>query len=182
MEPAHFGYTLFPFKEAFRHCGANCQAVVSKAPHFNVKVRPSQEDPGSVHKDFILLSIDGCFESVLSTYTVVQVIICMPVMNSQNTARSRPYAVVQFRTQDRHIVFSVYLANDFTSTEPLEPLPIGYSFQELKDILSRVFLMSLPDAEIINVLTEAIKADHSLSTQLYLQSVDSHGRYSHYAC
>ena len=149
MEPANQGYSLFPSKGVmFMHCGDDCKAIIENALQFSVKILPVLQ-LGHNENNLVLVSTDGCFSSVLSAYTVVQVIICMSV-ETVSVEHGRPFAIIQFRTTEQHFFLSAYLADDFSPTEPVYDFPPGFSFELLKDndIISQVVKMSLQHTEI----------------------------------
>jgi len=150
MDVAIQGYTLVPSKELmFKHCSEECKAMVDEVPHFSVQVHPAHS---LNHRDVILVSIKSCLASFMSTHTIVQVIICVS-MERTSTAYGRPLGIVQLRTQDQHMLFSVYLSDDFSLTEPVNSFPAAFTFQMLKDnnILNQIFQMSLTPLEIFNI-------------------------------
>ena len=167
MDQANQGYTLFPSKGMiFKHCGEDCKVVTDNVPHFEVKVLPILP-LGCEEKNLILLSSEGCLPSILSTYTVVQVTVCMSIESASVTYK-RPIAVVQLRTTEQHVFFSAYLADDFSPTEPVHEFPPGFSFDLLKDndIISRVLKMPLQNkgiSSISHLLVKATEADASLA-------------------
>ena len=123
--------------------------MVDEVPHFSVQVHPAHSlNP----RGFILVSINGCLASYMSTHTIVQVSICVS-MERTSIAYGRPLAIVQLRTQDQHIYFSVYLSDDFSPTESVNSFPAAFTFQMLKDsdILTQIVQMSLTPCKVFSI-------------------------------
>ena len=155
MDLANQGYSLLGGPSSnglmFKHCSAECKAIVDEVPHFSVDIHPAViKSRGK--KAVILASIKGCLASALSIYTVVQVRICISMEKTSMSYR-RPLAIVQLRTQDQHTFFSVYLSDDFSLTEPANSFPAAFTFQMLKDsnIMSQIFQMSLTPLKFFSV-------------------------------
>ena len=169
MELANPGYNSFFLTEKliFKHCSADCKAVVDKVSKFTTELYPSYPLKQMAKKQCVLASIMGCLASVLSTYTVVQVYICISVERSSITY-GRPYATVQLHTEEQNAFFSVYLCDDFSPAQPVEDFPPAFSFQTLieSNLLKDIFQMSLHPLEVFSfshLLRDSTKADLTLA-------------------
>ena len=166
MEQANQGYTVIPHKEMmFMHCSEDCKAMIDKTAQFSTAFPILEYDEGN--QNLILMQSEGCFSSILSEYTIVQLAVCISV-DAASVTYGRAFAVVQLRTLKQHVLFSTYIANDFSPTQPLYNFPPGLSFELLKDnnIVSQVIKLSLQDSEISTVshlLMKATEVDDSLS-------------------
>ena len=167
MEHANQGYTLFPSKGMmFKHCGEDCKSIVDKHSLFSLKILPvdlSSHDK----KNLILLSTEGCYSSVLSEYTMVQITICLAI-DIASINYGKAFALVQLRTLEQHFFFSAYLADDFSPTAPVHEFPPGFSFALLVDsgIISHVLEMSLQHTDISSIsclLVKAMEVDKMLA-------------------
>ena len=152
----------------FHHCSAECKAIVAQ---LSTKLHPSDQLP---NKHLVLASIMGCLASVMSTHTVVQVNICISVERS-SIMYGRPYSTVQLHTEEQNILFSVYLWDDLSPTDPVDDFPTAFTFQMLLDskILTDIFQMSLHTLEIFSIshlLREATKAGLTLANVFSISS------------
>ena len=181
MEPANQGYALFPSKGVmFKHCSEDCKAIVDNAPQFLIKVNPMLIFGYDV-KTLILMSSEGCFSSLLSTYTVAQVVVCISIDSA--STQGRPFAIIQLRSVEQQFILSAYLANDFSPIEPVYDIPPGFSFDSLKDndILSHVLKIPLQNKGIYTIshlLMEAVKVDASIA-QYFCITLDPRDKYVH---
>ena len=169
MELANQGYnSAFPTEKLmFQHCSAECKAVVDKVSQFSTELYPSYPLKQMAKKHCVLASIMGCLPSVMSTRTVVQVNICISMKRS-SISYGRPYATVQLHTEEQNVLFSVYLSDDLSPTQPVDDFPPDFSFQMLieSNLLKETFRMSLHPLEIFSIshlLRDATKADVTLS-------------------
>ena len=166
MEQANQGYTVIPHKKMmFMHCSEDCKAMIDKTAQFSTVFPVLEYDEGN--QNLILMQSEGCFSSILSEYTIVQLAVCISV-DAASVTYGRAFAVVQLRTLKQHVFFSTYIANDFSPTRPLHNFPLGLSFESLKDnnIVSQVIKLSLQDSGISTVshlLMKATEVDDSLS-------------------
>ena len=87
----------------------------------------------------------------------------------------RPYSTVQLHTEEQNILFSVYLCDDLSPTDPVDDFPTTFTFQMLLDskILTDIFQMSLHTLEIFSIshlLREATKAGLTLANVFSISS------------
>ena len=151
----------------FQHCSAECKAIVDKVSQFSTEIYPSYPLKQMAKKHCVLASIMGCLASVMSTRTVVQVNICLSVERS-SIRYGRPYATVQLHTEEQNVLFSVFLSDDFSPTQPADDFPQAFPFQMLleSNLVKEIFQMSLHPLEIFSIshlLREAMKADFTLA-------------------
>ena len=168
MEPANQGYTLFPSEGlGLMHCSDYCKALTENAPHFVPQVLPDFKLKHGEEDLLVILFSEGCYSSVLSAYTLVQVTVCIAT-ETASEMYGRPFVIFQLRTEEHHVIFSSYISDDFTPTEPLYKFPSLFSFEYLKGsaIVSQVLKMSLQHTEISSIsclLMKATQADASLA-------------------
>ena len=164
MELANLSYTSFEAgKQVFLCCSAKCKASVVQ---LSTELHPANQRQ-IPPKHLVLASIKGCLASVLSAHTIVQVNICISIERSSITY-GRPYATVQLHTEEQSVLFSAYLSDDLSPTQPVDDFPTAFSFQKLIDskILTDVFQMSLHTLEIFSIshlLRDATKIDFTLA-------------------
>ena len=166
MEVANQGYnSMFPGEKLmFQHCSAECKAIVDKVSQFSTELYPLKQ---MAKKHCVLASIMGCLASVLSTRTIVQANICIP-MERSSISYGRPFAIVQLHTEEQSVLFSVYLCDDFSPTQPADDFPQAFPFQMLleSNLVKEIFQMSLHPLGIFSIshlLREATKADFTLA-------------------
>ena len=154
-------------KLMFKHCSADCKAIVDNVSQFSTELYPSYPLKQMAKKHHVLASIMGCLASVMSTHTVVQVNICISMERSSITY-GRPYASVQLHTEEQNFLFSVYLRDDLSPTQPVDDFPPPFSFQMLieSNLLKEIFRMSLHPLEIFSIshlLRDGTKAHFTLA-------------------
>ena len=154
--------TLPEEKLTFKHCSAECKAIVDHVSHLSTELHPTNLIKQIPNKHLVLASIKGCLASVMSTHTVVQVNICISIERNSITY-ARPYATVQLQTHEQNVFFSVYLCDDLSPTQPVDDFPLAFSFQMLieSNLLKEIFRMSLHLLEIFSIshlLRNATKA------------------------
>ena len=166
MKPVNRAYTsIFPAEKLMlMHCSAECKAIVDSVSQFSMKLHPVTL---LVNKHLVLASIKGCLASVMSTRTVVQVNICISIERS-SIMFGRPFATVQLQTHEQSVLFSVYLCDDLSPTQPVDGFPTAFPFQMLieSNLLTEIFRKSLHSLEIFSIshlLRNATKADVTLS-------------------
>ena len=148
----------------FTYCSAECKSIIDNVSQLSAELHPLKQVD---KKCLILAYITGCLATVLSTHTIVQINICISVeKNSINYGR--PYATVQLQTQEQSVLFSVYLCNTFSPTQPVDEFPMPFTFQLLNEsnLLTKAFQMSLHPLQIFSVsdlLRDATKADFTLA-------------------
>ena len=176
---------MFPKKKfKFMHCGENCKAVIVNYPQFSAKILPVLLKHNEKLKILILMQSEGCFSSILDDYTVAQITVCI----STETSYGKPFAVVQLRTVAQHVFFSIYLANDFSPTQPMHDFPSGFSFELLKNsgAISQILKTSLQNSEICTVshlLVKATEIDASLIRYFSITlSCERYSNYMYIAC
>ena len=164
MEPADQAYTSVIQTEKprlmFSHCSAECKAVIDNISQLSTELQPLKQVD---NKCLVLASIMGCLASVLSTHTIIQVNICIS-MEKSSIMFGRPYATVQLQTQQQSVLFSVYLCDDLSPTQPIDDFPTVFSFQTLSEsnILTETFRISLHPLKIFSVshlIRDAAKAE-----------------------
>ena len=156
--------TLPEEKLTFKHCSAECKTIVDHVSQLSTELHPANQIP---NKHLVLASIKGCLASVMSTHTIVQLNICISMERSSITY-GRAYATVQLQTQEQSVLFSVYLCNTFSPTQPVDEFPMAFTFQLLNEsnLLTKAFQMSLHPVQIFSVsdlLRDATKADFTLA-------------------
>jgi len=168
MEPADQAYTsIVQAKKRrlmFSHCSAECKTIVENVSQLSTELQPLKQVD---NKCLILASIMGCLASVLSTHTIVQVIICISVERS-SIMYGRPYATVQLHTQEQNVLFSVYLSEDLSPTQPADDFPAAFPFQMLieSNLLPDIFRTSLHPLGVFSIshlLRDATKVDITLA-------------------
>ena len=169
MELANQAYnSIFPAEKLmFQHCSADCKAIVDKVPQFSTELHPSYPLKQMAKKHLVLASIMGCLASVMSTHTIVQVNICISMERSSITY-GRPYATIQLHTEEQSFLFSVYLSDDLSPTQPVDDFPPAFSFQILceSNLLKEIFRMSLHPLEVFSIsdlLRDVTRADFTLA-------------------
>ena len=169
MELANQGNnsTLPAEKLMFKHCSAECKAIVDKVSQFSTQLYPSYLLKQMAKKHRVLASIMGCLPSVMSTRTVVQVNICIS-MERSSISYGRPYATVQLHTEEQSFLFSVYLRDDLSPTQPIDDFSPAFPFQMLieSNLLKEILHMSLHPLEIFSIshlLRDATKAHFTLA-------------------
>ena len=169
MKLVNRAYTsIFPAeKMMFMHCSAECKAIVDSVSQLSTEIHPATLLKQIINKHLVLASIKGCLASVMSTHTVIQVSICISIERS-SIMYGRPYATVQLQTQQQSVLFSVYLSDDLSPTQPVDDFPPAFSFQMLieSNLLTEIFQKSLHNLEIFSIshlLRNATKADVTLS-------------------
>jgi len=133
----------------------------------STELHPANQLKQIPNKHLVLASIMGCLASVMSTRTVVQVNVCVSVERS-SIMYGRPYATVQLHTEEQNVLFSVYLCDDLSPTQPADDFPQAFPFQMLleSNLVKEIFQMSLHPLEIFSIshlLREATKADFKLA-------------------
>ena len=156
--------TLPEEKLTFKHCSAECKAIVDHVSQLSTELHPANQIP---NKHLVLASIIGCLASVMSTHTIVQVNICISMERSSITY-GRPYATVQLQIPEQSVLFSVYLSDDLSPTQPVDDFPPAFSFQILSEtnLLTEIFQVSLHPLGIFSIshlLRDATKADITLA-------------------
>ena len=181
MEVANQGYnSMFPGEKLmFQHCSAECKAIVDKVSQFSTEIYPSYPLKQIPNKHLVLASIMGCLASVMSTRTVVQVNICITVERS-SIRYGRPYATVQLHTQEQNVLFSVYLSEDLSPTQPADDFPAAFPFQMLieSNLLPDIFRTSLHPLGVFSIshlLRDATKVDITLA-EMFSISCSSYER------
>lgn len=159
--------TLPEEKLTFKHCSAECKAIVDHVSRLSTELHPANQIKQIPNKYLVLASITGCLASVMSTRTIVQVNIGIS-MEKNTISYGRPYATVQVHTEEQSFLFSVYLCGDLSPIQPVDDFPPGFSFQLLHEsnLLKEIFRMSLHPLEIFNIshlLRDATKADFTLA-------------------
>ena len=159
--------TLPEEKLTFKHCSAKCKAIVDHVFQLSTELHPANQIKQIPNKHFVLASIIGCVASVMSTHTIVQVNICISMERSSITY-GRPYATVQLQIPEQSVLFSVYLSEDLSPTQPVDDFPPAFSFQILSEtnLLREIFQMSLHPLGIFSIshlLRDATKADITLA-------------------
>ena len=183
MEDANQGYTLFFLSDdvIFKHCGENCRTIVDKAPHFLVEVF-SMLIHGCDEKYLVLLSVDGCFSSHLSPYTVIQVTVCVSI-ESISIAPGKPFAIVQLRTIEQQIFFAAYLSDDFFVIEPVYDFPPeGFACDLQESTFSQVLKNFLENREIFSIsqlIVAAVEVDASIAKYFSITLGQSNTRYGY---
>ena len=166
MKLANQAYnSIFPAEKLmFKHCSAECKAIVDKVSQFSTELYPSYPLKQMTN---VLASIMGCLATVMSIRTIVQVNICISMQRNSITY-GRPYATVQLHTEEQNVFFSVYLSADFSPTQPVDDFPPAFSFQILREsnLLKEIFRMSLHPLDIFSIsdlLRYVTKADFTLA-------------------
>ena len=169
MKLVNQAYTsIFPAEKLmFKHCSAECKAIVDSVSQLSTEIYPANSLKLMAKKHCVLVSIIGCLASVLSTHTIVQVNICLSAERS-SIMYGRPYATLQLQTQEQSVLFSVYLCDDLSPTQPVDDFPTLFSFQMLSEsnILTETFRMSLHPLKIFSVshlIRDAAKAEFILA-------------------
>ena len=153
-------------KLVLNHCSAECKNSFDKVSQLSTELHPANP---LENKYLVLASIKGCLASVMSTHTIVQVYICISMERSSITY-GRPYATVQLQIHEQRlsVLFSVYLCDDLSPTQPVDDFPPALSFQTLieSNLLKDIFQMSLHPLEVFSIshlLRDATKADFTLA-------------------
>lgn len=159
--------TLPQEKLTFKHCSAECKAIVDHVSQLSTELHPANQIKQIPNKHFVLASIIGCVASVMSTHTIVQVNICISVERSSITY-GRPYATVHLQIPEQSVLFSVYLSEDLSPTQPTDDFPPAFPFQMLieSNLLPDIFRMSLHPLGVFSIshlLRDATKADIMLA-------------------
>ena len=178
MKLVNQAYTsIFPAEKLmFMHCSAECKAVVDNISQLSTELQLLKQVD---NKCLVLASIMGCLASVLSTHTIIQVNICIS-MERSSIMFGRPYATVQLQTQQQSVLFSVYLCDDLSPTQPIDDFPTVFSFQMLSksNILTETFRISLHPLKIFSVshlVRDAAKAETILA-EMFNISCSPHER------
>ena len=168
MKPADQAYTSIvqakKLRLMFSHCSAECKTIVENISQLSTELQPLKQVD---NKCLILASIMGCLASVMSTHTIVQVNICISVERS-SIMYGRPYATVQLHTEEQNVLFSVYLSEDLSPTQPADDFPAAFPFQMLieSNLLPDIFRISLHPLGVFSIshlLRDATKADITLA-------------------
>ena len=169
MELANPRYTVLGENLILKHCSAECKAIINKVSQFSTKLYPVFPLKQMAHnyRPLVLASIVGCLASMMSTHTVVKVNICLSAERS-SIMYGRPYATVQLHTEEQNVLFSVYLSDDLSPTQPVDDFPPAFSFQMLIEskILTQILQKSLHPLEVSSIsdlLKNAMKADFTLA-------------------
>ena len=181
MKLVNRAYTsFFPVEKLmFMHCSAECRAIVDSVSQLSTELHSATLLKQIPNKHLVLASIKGCLASVMSTHTIVQVNICISVERS-SIMYGRPYATVQLHTQEQNVLFSVYLNEDLSPTQPADDFPAAFPFQMLieSNLLPDIFRTSLHPLGVFSIshlLRDATKVDITLA-EMFSISCSSYER------
>lgn len=156
-------------KLIFDYCSAECKKRFEEVSQLSTELHPANPQKQVENKYLVLASIKGCLASVMSTHTIVEVNICISMEKSSITY-GRPYASVQLQIHEQRlsVLFSVYLSDDLSPTQPVDDFPPSFSFQKIgeSNLLTEIFQKSLHPLEVFSIghlLRDAAKADFTLT-------------------